>query len=181
MANTIATANAHVSMLDIIMGNMMSVELALPALSRRPIMVVGSSCMDTEFITSNIMAEKLALPEPSSSFCMAVMPLGVDALPNPSMFDAMFMAMYLLACGSLDLNKYFIMGESSFSSFCASPLLSTISSTPSHMAYMPSKFMHSSTACSPDASIWLITWLGFVNSNIIVDGNIIKNHTLLMV
>jgi len=41
----------------------------------------------------------------SSKCCMAFIPLGVAALPSPSMLDAMFMAMYLLASGLFDLNK----------------------------------------------------------------------------
>lgn len=124
----------QVSMLEIIIGRIISLELLLPADSLSPIIVVGKSWKDTELITRSIIAEKLALPEPSSNFCIAFIPLGVAALPSPNIFDAIFIAMYLFVSGSFDLNKNFIIGDNNFSNFCPKPLLSTISNMPNHTA-----------------------------------------------
>lgn len=115
-------------------GKIMFEELVLPALSLKPITVVGKSWIETELTTSSIVAEKVALPELSSKHCIAFIPLGVAALPSPKILEAMFIAICLLASGLLLLNKNFMIGASRFANFALSPLLSNISKSPSQTA-----------------------------------------------
>lgn len=127
-------AKIQVIKLEIIIGIIISVELVLPADSLKLIIVVGRSWIETELITKSIIEEKDALPVPSSSSFIALIPLGVDALPRPKMLDDILIAINLFASSFLDLNKNFINGLSNFASLFASPLLSKISIIPSQIA-----------------------------------------------
>ncbi len=115
-------------------GKIMSAGDCDPAVERSPITVVGSSWMEVAFTTTSIIMAKVALPEPSSSRCIALMPVGVEALPSPSMFAERFNAMIFWVSWSSILKIFFISGRNSFANFSPRPLASTISIIPSQTA-----------------------------------------------
>ena len=81
-----------VQIVAIRVGIIMSAGFVDPALDLRPMMVVGRSWIDVAFMTMSIIIEKFALPDLSSSAFIARMPIGVEALPMPSMFADRFKA-----------------------------------------------------------------------------------------
>ena len=81
-----------VQIVAIRVGMIMSAGLWDPALDLRPIIVVGKSWIEVAFMTISIIIEKFALPDLSSRAFIAFMPIGVEALPMPSMFAERFSA-----------------------------------------------------------------------------------------
>ena len=168
----------QVRRLEIIVGKIISPEETLPALSLSPMTVVGSSCIEQEFITISIMPAKVILPVLLSSSCMAFIPLGVAALPSPKIFDDMFIAIYLQAVLLSVLNKKRIKGCNNFASLSESPLLSKIFIKPNHTEYIPHKLMHNSTALAEEFNKLDIIASGFVKINIMTETSIIKNQII---
>ena len=159
----------------------MSDDAVLPAFSLRPMIVVGSSWIEQEFITISIMPAKVILPVLSSSNCMAFIPLGVAALPSPSMLDDIFIAIYLFASLLLDRKRNLIIGSKSFASLSLRPLLSKMFISPSQTAYIPHKFIHSSRPVSDAVKRLETTKDGFLRIRAKTDKNIIKNQIIAMV
>ena len=104
MVNTKQMANMQVNILVMMVGNIISEEFELPAFSLKPIIVVGNSWIDTEFITNNIIPQKVILPLPLSIDCIAFIPLGVAAFPSPKMLEERLTAIYLMVVLSFVLN-----------------------------------------------------------------------------
>ena len=168
----------QVRTLDIIVGRIISVELVLPAVSLRPMTVVGNICIDTEFITKSIVPAKDIFPLLSSNSCIALIPLGVAALPSPNILEAIFIAMCLLAMRLSDLNKNLINGESKLASLSDKPLLSKILIIPSQTQYMPHKLIISSTALADESNIEDITSWGLLKIKHITDETIKINQII---
>ncbi len=150
----------------------------LPAFSLKPIMVVGRSWIDTEFITISIIPEKVIFPLLSSKRLIALTPLGVDALPSPSIFDDIFIAIYFFASSFFVLNKKLIIGLRILANLSESPLLSNMLIMPSHTAYIPTKLMQSSTTLEDADSISDVICSGFEKIKTLDDKNIIKNQII---
>jgi len=78
----------------IMVGQRIELGLALPAIARIPITVVGRSWMPVEFITTSIIIALFALISPLSNPFIALIPYGVAALPIPIIFEAIFKQMF---------------------------------------------------------------------------------------
>ena len=115
-------------------GSMIFVGLVLPAVCLSPITVVGKICIDIELIKSKTMPEWVIFPLLSSKSCIALIPLGVAALPSPRIFELKFIAIYLSASLLFVLKSFFIIGERKLDNFSPRPHLSTILIIPSHTA-----------------------------------------------
>ena len=89
------------------------------------------------------MPEYVIFPLLSSKSCMALIPLGVAALPRPSRFELMLIAIYLFASSFLLLKRMRMIGERSLDNFSPRPLLSTMLIMPSQTAYMLARLIHS--------------------------------------
>ena len=78
----------------IIVGNIISAGLALFKAALKEIIVVGNICIDEALITNSIIIASVATPLWSSMLLIALMPIGVAALPIPSKLAAIFMLIY---------------------------------------------------------------------------------------
>ena len=151
-----------------------------PALARNPMIVVGKSWIDVAFITINIIIEKFAFPLLSSNACIALMPIGVAALPRPSMFADMFRAIIFWVSSLSTLNIFFISGRNIFASFSPRPLASTNSKIPSQTAYTAQSSIHKERASVEAPIISDRTALGFAISKTKMLKNIIINQKMFI-
>ena len=151
----------------------MSEGLALPAVDRRPITVVGRSWMDVAFMTRSIIIAKLAFPLWSSRACIARIPIGVAALPTPNILAEMFKAIIFCVSSLSTLNIFLIRGRRSFASFWDKPLASTSSIKPSHTTYTAQSSIQSSKALVEAPIISFNISAGFVIKSTRIDDSII--------
>lgn len=168
----------QVKKLEIIIGNIISDEVELPAFSRKLIMVVGNNWIEQELIIKSIIPENVIFPLLSSKSSIAFIPLGVDAFPSPSIFDDIFMAIYFWASLFFVLNKKLINGLSTFANLSDNPLLSNILIKPSQTLYIPNKFIHRETALSADDNKLDNIAFGLAKISEIADKIIIKNQII---
>ena len=88
-----------------IVGRIMLVGSMLPALALKPTTVVGKNWIEVALTISSIIIGAVILPLPSSRRFMAFMPIGVEALPSPSILLDIFRAIYFSVSGSLILKS----------------------------------------------------------------------------
>src|SRR5690554_5924166 len=119
----------------IIVGNIMSAGLALFRAVLREIIVVGSICIDEALMTNSIIIASVATPLWSSILLIALMPIGVAALPIPSKLAAIFILIYSAVVSETLPNKKYIIGLSPTDNFLLKPVCSKILRMPSQIAY----------------------------------------------
>lgn len=123
------------------------------ALVSIPIMLVGSSCIDVQEITTSIIIGYVATLRVLFLFIlsMALMPKGVAAPFIPNMFADIFIhTKFLLGSSKLFLpNIKFTMGDKSLFSHLLIFVWDSILNMPVHTAYMAHNSRHSLTALFP--------------------------------
>ncbi len=161
-------------------GKMMSAGFALPALALKPITVVGKSWMEVAFITTSIIMAKFAFPLLSSRACIALIPMGVAALPTPSMFAETLSAMIFWISSLSTLKIFLISGRKSLASLLDNPLASISSIKPSQTTYTAHSSKHSSRASVEAPIISDRTSDGLTIKRTSIDESIIKSQKIFM-
>ena len=162
-------------------GKRKSAGFAEPAVARMPITVVGSICRLVAEMTVSIIISVEARLSPVSMRLIAVIAMGVAALPNPKRFAETFIVMYLRVSASLDGNSREMTGRKSRSSTRDSPSFSMSEKKPSQNAYSASRLSDSSTAPCAPSTIAFTAAAGFVNIISPSDAASIINHIIAMV
>lgn len=174
-------------MVEINVVTMISEGFFEPAAALMDITVAGINCTHAEFITRNMTIEFVALVFLSFSFwssSIALMPKGVAAFDSPSILEAIFMTIALIA-GCLEGRsgkKTLITGVISFPIILVRPDFSAIFIMPHQRQITPISPIVSSTA--EDAPLMAAAVAASVlplrkdNSSA---ENIIKNHITLII
>jgi len=161
-------------------GNIISVEFKEPLATLIPIIVVGISCKLVAFITKSISIALVVLPVCLSIELIAYIALGVAALPIPKRLNEMFMLTNCFDLFSILPNKKSMTGESKFDIFFDKLVFSTISISPSQIAYMASNLIDKVTALVDAVIKDETTDSGSVNIKSIIDTIIINSQILFI-
>ncbi len=162
-------------------GNRKSAGFTDPAVARMPMTVVGSICKLVADMTVSIIMSVEALPLPSSMRLIALIAMGVAALPSPSRFADTFIVMNLRVSASHDGNSRDITGRRRRSSARDKPSFSISEKNPSQNAYSAKRLSESSTALCAPVIIEFTAAAGSVNSISPSDTASIINQIIAMV